>query len=232
MNRYISSFIISAFSYLAIIVSIVYFLSADTKLSTDAKVQDVRKVSFRVVAQASPPKPQQEKKITPKPKPKPKPKPEPIKEEPVKEPIVEEKIVEEKVVEEVQEKVEEVVEETKEIVEETPEKEEVVVQEQTEINQDVLLAKQNKFISDLIKKINDNKSYPRMARRRGIEGLVDVKFKILSDGNVEGIKIVSGRSIFKRSAMEAISKSFPVIIEEALFEFPKEFSVKISYVLK
>ena len=71
-----------------------------------------------------------------------------------------------------------------------------------------------------------------MARRRGIEGLVDVKFKILSDGNVEDIKIVSGRSIFKKSAMQAIARSFPVIVKDSLFDFPREFKVKISYILK
>jgi protein TonB len=221
MNRYISSFILSALSYLTIITLIIYFLSADTKLSTEAKLQDVRKVCFTVVAKTTPPKPKEKKKVEPKPKPKPKPKPipEPIKEEPTPKPIVEEKIVEE------------IVEEVEEVVEETTPQEEVLVEQQPEINQDLLLAKQNKFINDLIKKINDNKSYPRMARRRGIEGLVDVKFKILSDGSVDGIKVVSGRGIFKRSAMEAISKSFPVVIEEALFSFPKEFKVKISYVL-
>jgi protein TonB len=233
MNRYLSSFIVSAISYLAIVVAIIYAV-ADTQVSTDAKVEDVRKVCFTVVTQVKPQK--QEKKITPKPKPepvaKPKPKPMPIP-EPIIEPIVEEKIVEEPVVEEiVQERVEEVQEQREEIAQNREVKEDVLAKEQNEISQDILLAKQNKFINDLIKRINDNKSYPNMARRRGMEGLVDVKFKILSDGNVKEMQIVSGKSVFQKSALEAISKSFPVTFEEALFDFPKEFRVKLSYTLR
>lgn len=246
MNRYLSSFIVSAISYLAIVAAIIYAV-ADTKVSTDAKVEDVRKVCFTVVTQVKPQKPKQEKKITPKPeqkpiqkpKPKPKPTPEPKPEpKPIPEPIVEEKVIKEPVVEEkvIEEIVEEVVEEAQEqreeIVQNKEVKEDILVKEQNEINQDVLLAKQNKFINDLIKRINDNKSYPNMARRRGIEGLVDVRFKILSDGNVEEMQIITGREIFKKSAIEAISKSFPVTFEEALFDFPKEFRVKLSYTLR
>jgi len=237
MNRYLSSFIVSAISYLAIVVAIIYAV-ADTQVSTDAKVEDVRKVCFTVVTQVKPQK--QEKKITPKPKPEPvvkpkpipKPKPKPIP-EPIIEPIVEEKIVEEPAVEEiVQERVEEVQEQREEIAQNREVKEDVLAKEQNEISQDILLAKQNKFINDLIKRINDNKSYPNMARRRGMEGLVDVKFKILSDGNVKEMQIVSGKSVFQKSALEAISKSFPVTFEEALFDFPKEFRVKLSYTLR
>ncbi|MDD2448586.1 MAG: energy transducer TonB [Sulfurimonas sp.] len=236
MNRYLSSFIVSAISYLAIVVAIIYAV-ADTKVSTDAKVEDVRKVCFTVVTQVKPQKPKQEKKITPKPeqKPiqKPKPKPEPLPKPIVEEKVVKEPVVEEKVIEEiVEEVVEEAQEQREEIVQNEEVKEDILVKEQSEINQDVLLAKQNKFINDLIKRINDNKSYPNMARRRGIEGLVDVRFKILSDGNVEEIQIITGRDIFKKSAIEAISKSFPVTFEEALFNFPKEFRVKLSYTLR
>ena len=231
MNRYVSSFIISAISYLLIVITIIYIINVETTLSIDAKVEDVRKVCFTVVTQTKPQKPKQEKKITPKPKPKPKPKPIP---QPTKEPIIEEKVEDEPVVEEevVEEIVEEIQEQREEIVQEPTIKEDILVKEQNEINQDLLLAKQNKFINDLIKRINENKSYPNMARRRGIEGLVDVKFKILSDGNVKEMQIVSGRSVFQKSALEAISKSFPVTLEESLFNFPKEFRVKLSYTLK
>lgn len=235
MNRYFSSFIISAISYFIIIFSLIYIIKADSQPNTDAKVQDVRKVSFTIIAKSIPLEKKQEKKVTPEPIPEPKPEPKPIqkpipkpKPEPIKKPIVKEEVVQE----EVQESVEETQEEIVEAVESMPSKEDVIVEKQSEISQDILLAKQNKFINDLIKKINDNKSYPNMARRRGIEGIVDVKFKVLSDGNVEGMNVVSGNNIFAKSALEAISKSFPVSVEETLFKFPKEFRVKLSYTLK
>ncbi len=109
---------------------------------------------------------------------------------------------------------------------------ETITKTQNKINHEVVQAKQDLFIKHLIHKINSNKSYPHTARRRGIEGLVDVKFKILSDGNVEDIKIISGRSIFKKSAIQAITRSFPISVKTSFFDFPREFKIKISYILK
>lgn len=239
MNRYISSFIISSIFYVAIIVALIYFTNLNSRCDADTKIQSVKKVCFTVITQPETPKPKpkpkKEKKIEPKPKskPKPKPKPEPIpqpvKKEPVPEPTPEpEPIIQEQIVKEDLEPVEEVIEE----VEKVAEYEEITTETQSEINHDVLLAKQNQFISDLIQRINSNKSYPNMARRRSIEGVVDVKFKVIADGNVEDIEIVSGRSIFKKSAIQAIDRSFPIIVDSSLFDFPKEFKIKISYVLK
>ncbi|MFT7004952.1 MAG: protein TonB [Sulfurimonas sp.] len=246
MNRYFHSFIISALSYLVIIIAVFYALTTNTELKTDAKLQDVKKISISVINQPACPKPKIEKKITPKPKTKPKtkpkakpvprPKPRPIHKPthkpkaiekpiplPIKKTIIEKKKVEEKAV---------VEEEIKELKEKANVIEETLAEKQREISHDILLAKQNKFISDLVKKINENKSYPNIARRRGIEGLVNVKFYVYSNGNVKDIKIVSGKSIFKNSAREAISKSFPISISEELFNFPKKFNIKISYILK
>jgi len=231
MNRYILSFIISSIFYLAIIIGLVYFVSIDDSCKADANIKATKKVCFSVVTQPETPKPiiekkpkpKPKKKHKPKPKPKPKPLPEPVKEKPVPEPIPE-PIVEETI----EKEIEVVEEETQEVVKPV----QTVTETQNKINHEVVQAKQDLFISHLIHKINSNKSYPNMARRRGIEGLVDVKFKILSDGNVEDIKIVSGRSIFKKSATQAITRSFPVIVKDSLFDFPREFKIKISYILK
>jgi len=99
-------------------------------------------------------------------------------------------------------------------------------------NAEMLKAKQDKFLSHLVEKINSNKSYPNMARRRVIEGNVEMKFHLLADGSVEHIKLISGRHIFKESAVEAIAKSFPVEVDKTLFSFPKELKITIAYILK
>lgn len=96
----------------------------------------------------------------------------------------------------------------------------------------LLQDKKNRFISELITKINTNKSYPRMARREGIEGNVKIKFCISSDGNVNSMQLISGEKIFEKSAFEAIKKSFPIKVDEALFHFPKEFTITLAYALK
>ncbi|MDA3909335.1 MAG: hypothetical protein PF437_09600, partial [Sulfurimonas sp.] len=73
MNRYISSFIISALSYIVIIVAIIYFANTDTRCNADAKIQNVKKVCFSVINQPVAQKPKKEEKIVSMPKPKPKP---------------------------------------------------------------------------------------------------------------------------------------------------------------
>ncbi|PNV82167.1 MAG: hypothetical protein C0627_11355 [Sulfurimonas sp.] len=96
----------------------------------------------------------------------------------------------------------------------------------------MMTAKRELFIAELIKRINSNKSYPRSARRRAIEGNIKVEFTITADGGVRDIKIISGHDIFKKSAIEAIENSFPVEIPKDIFHFPKKFKVDIVYILK
>lgn len=240
MHRYLSSFIISALAYIAIIATMFYLFSQNDystkKVKKDnptcvhfsiiapAKVQEIKPIKEKKKKPKPKPKPKKKKKPPIKPKPKPVLKPEPIIEEPVvePEPIVEEPIIEEAVEEEIVEEVQE-----QEVVQS-----ETISKVQQQINQDIKEAKQREFIEHLIKRINSNKSYPNMARRRCIEGVVDVKFKILSNGNVENIEIISGKSIFKKATIQAIERSFPIEVDSSLFDFPEVFKVKIAYILK
>ena len=96
---------------------------------------------------------------------------------------------------------------------------------------DGLKMKQTKFITELISRINSNKSYPRMARKEGIEGDVKIEFLVYSDGNVDNLKLICGEKIFEKSAIEAIKKSFPIQVDQTLFHFPKEFTITIAYAL-
>jgi len=106
-----------------------------------------------------------------------------------------------------------------------------VMPQKPQINQEDKKRKQREFMHYLITKINSNKSYPSTARRRAIEGIVDVRFHILADGNVKNVEIISGRSIFKKATIEAIEKSFPVEVDSSLYSFPEIFKVKITYKL-
>ncbi|WP_345975999.1 TonB family protein [Sulfurimonas sp. HSL3-7] len=103
---------------------------------------------------------------------------------------------------------------------------------QKELDKELLQARQDRFLASLVERINRNKSYPKSARRRGIEGSVKVGFQLSSDGSVGNITLISGRKVFKKSAFEAIAKSFPIEVDSAIFDFPKEFKVTLAYVLK
>ncbi|MCK9473768.1 energy transducer TonB [Sulfurimonas sp.] len=240
MHRYLSSFILSSIAYILVGVLIIYFISIDTYSDKTTKIINIQKVCLSTVIPKIEPKVEQEPKpIEPKPKPiepKPKPKPKPIKPKPEPKPIepqpepepVEPEPEPEPTVEHTESKVEEKV---------TPQPEQTKKQENISnvvaaANADMMKAKRELFIANLIKRINSNKSYPRSARRRAIEGNIEVEFTITADGGVKNIQVISGHDIFKKSAIEAIKNSFPIDIEKGVFNFPKKFKIDIVYILK
>lgn len=89
----------------------------------------------------------------------------------------------------------------------------------------------NKSWPELQAKINKNKMYPRIAKKRRMEGSVEIKFTISSAGNV---KILSqkGRKIFYKSARRAVEKAFPVNPLKAPIELPSTITLKLHYVLR
>lgn len=231
MHRYFSSFLLSSAVYITVGISIIYFISVNTFSDKDVKVIDIRKVCLSTVTPKSEPKVVQEPKpVEPKPKPiKPKPKPKPIEKKPEPKPIEPEPVPEpEPIKEHTEDRVEKkVLPQPQQI-----KKQENISNADTTLSDDMTKAKRELFIANLIKRINSNKSYPRSARRRAVEGVVTIEFLILEDGNVKNINIVSGNTIFKKSAVSAIENSFPIDIEESLFHFPKKFKINISYILK
>ena len=72
------------------------------------------------------------------------------------------------------------------------------------------------FLSQVRKKIINNKKYPRMALRRHIQGSVKVKFDITSNGNLSNIQFINGKTILQKSVRKAIEKSFPISIPNSL----------------
>jgi len=89
----------------------------------------------------------------------------------------------------------------------------------------------NRFLATVRRRINQNKSYPRIAKRRGMQGSVRVRFTILSNGHVTNISI-SGPKVFHRSARRAIEKSFPIRIKNVPFALPKTVNLTLHYQLR
>lgn len=218
MRRYLLSFIITSLLYVSAIASVVYMLNSDKNYDDkNVKAEKIQKVNFTIITQEE--KPTVVKK-------KSKPKPKIIKKKILKIPEPEQKPIKE------QKKQEEIKEPQK--FQEKIVKKQVVSTNTTDkkVCADKVKAKKELFITNLIKKINSNKFYPHTARRRGIEGSIEVGFNILIDGSVDNINMISGKKIFKKSAISAISKSFPVDVDLALFDFPKKFHIKIAYILR
>lgn len=89
-------------------------------------------------------------------------------------------------------------------------------------------AQKNRFLSKIRNKINAKKAYPRIAKKRRMQGSVKVKFTILRSGRVGNIS-VSGKRVFFSSAKEAVKSAFPVNVRNIPLSLPMNVSVTLHY---
>ena len=92
-------------------------------------------------------------------------------------------------------------------------------------------ARKNAFLAQIRAKINKAKSYPRMAKRRGMQGTVKAQFTILKNGNVGNI-VLSGSSLFYSSARKSIKSAFPVDASKAPISLPCTVTLTLRYRLR
>jgi protein TonB len=72
------------------------------------------------------------------------------------------------------------------------------------------------------------KNYPRMARERGIEGVVHIRFRILPSGDVECVEILksSGHAILDSASVETVYQSRPLPYVTGWVEVPIAYEIK------
>jgi len=68
------------------------------------------------------------------------------------------------------------------------------------------------FLRDIRANIIANKKYPKLAKRRHIEGSVKVRFDITQSGEVTNIRFINGKRIFQKSIRRTLERTFPVSI--------------------
>jgi len=91
--------------------------------------------------------------------------------------------------------------------------------------------KKSRFLANIRAKINRAKSYPRIAQRRGMQGVVKVKFTILKNGHVGNITI-RGPKVFQNSARSAVKKAFPINVKNAPLRLPTTVNLSLRYKLR
>jgi TonB family protein len=71
------------------------------------------------------------------------------------------------------------------------------------------------------------KTYPRMARERGIEGVVRVRFKVLPSGNIERVEILqsSGSEILDTASIKTVHRAKPLPYVNGWVEVPISYSI-------
>ena len=92
-------------------------------------------------------------------------------------------------------------------------------------------SQKNRFLATVRQRINRNKSYPRIAKRRGMQGSVRVKFTILANGHVGNISI-SGPKVFHSSARKAVKRAFPISTKNIPVSLPKTVNLTLRYQLR
>lgn len=89
-------------------------------------------------------------------------------------------------------------------------------------------AEKNKFLSALRQKIDKHKFYPRIAKKRRMEGTIKVKFTILKSGKVSNI-LLTGPKVFHNSARNAVKSAFPINVKKSPIPLPERINITLRY---
>ncbi len=89
-------------------------------------------------------------------------------------------------------------------------------------------AKVNLFYKKIRVKMDKHKFYPKIAKRRGMQGTVKVSFTILPSGKVSHITLV-GPKVFQKSARKAVESVFPLNVKNVPVSLPARVHVKLHY---
>ena len=87
------------------------------------------------------------------------------------------------------------------------------------------------FLRNVRSKIIANKKYPKIAKRRHVEGSVKVRFDITKQGQVSNIRFINGKRIFQKSIRKTLERTFPMgIPAEVKGELPiSDISVVLHF---
>ncbi len=91
--------------------------------------------------------------------------------------------------------------------------------------------KVNRFYKKIRVKINQNKSYPKIAKRRRMQGSVKVTFTVLRSGKVSNI-LLNGPKVFQNSARHAVKSAFPISVANIPVTLPATVHITLRYQIR
>ena len=89
----------------------------------------------------------------------------------------------------------------------------------------------NEYLSKLLAKIEKNKFYPTIARRRNLQGTIQVRFRLGCHGEVEALEIDGKHSLLRKAAGKAIEAAHPLPEIPAEIECPMLVDYAMAYTL-
>jgi protein TonB len=80
------------------------------------------------------------------------------------------------------------------------------------------------LVATILARIEQHKRYPWLARRRGLEGEVELGFRVMPDGSVADLRVErSGGALFDEAAMAAVREAAPLPACAAPLRLPIRF---------
>ncbi|HID49478.1 MAG TPA: energy transducer TonB [Chromatiales bacterium] len=70
--------------------------------------------------------------------------------------------------------------------------------------------KRDRYLAQLLAHIDEHKYYPRVARRRGLEGVIRVSFRLLPGGQVSRLRVDGANRILCEAARQTVRASLPL----------------------
>ncbi|WP_263832179.1 energy transducer TonB [Sulfurospirillum oryzae] len=98
-------------------------------------------------------------------------------------------------------------------------------------SKEALHVKQKEYLENLKRRINEHKTYPKIAQNSRIEGNVMIEFTISPKGELLSFVVLGGKKIFHKATEDAVQKSFPFPLNEDLFTSVMTFQIELNYSL-
>jgi protein TonB len=88
------------------------------------------------------------------------------------------------------------------------------------------------YLARLLAKIEENKYYPTVARRRNMEGKIEVSFNLSCDGKISKLTIKGPHSLLRKAAGKAIDAAQPLPGPPSQIECPMPVHYAMAYTLE
>ena len=96
---------------------------------------------------------------------------------------------------------------------------------------DVLPARQ-RYFSTLLAHIEGHKYYPRSARHRGIEGSIQISFRLLPNGSISGLMVSGGSLVLRRAAKNSVTNALPLPLCPPEINCPMQVSYAMQFKIR
>ncbi len=89
-----------------------------------------------------------------------------------------------------------------------------------------------RYFSTLLTHIEGHKYYPRSARHRGIEGSIQVSFRLQANGSISGLIVSGGPLILRRAAKSSVTSALPLPLCPPEITCPMQVSYAMQFKLR